>query len=91
MREIFLATSAIALVIHIGLIAVAVRRVWRGENVIDRLIAADVIGTIVLAIFVIMALLQDDALYIDLALGFAALTFISTIALARYIGNRQVF
>ena len=35
-------TLHVALVIHIALIAVCVRRVWHGENVIDRLIGAGV-------------------------------------------------
>ena len=66
-------------------------RVWRGENVMDRIVAADVIGTLVLAVFVILALMQNNALFIDLALGSALLSFISTIAMARYIANRQMF
>jgi multisubunit Na+/H+ antiporter MnhF subunit len=91
MRDIFLIVVVASLVIHIALIAVALGRVWRGDDVMDRIVAADVIGTIVLAIFVILALIRGDALFIDLALGFAALSFIATIALARYIGNRQMF
>lgn len=91
MKELFLGVVAASLVIHIALIAVALVRVWRGETTMDRIVAADVIGTLVLAIFVIIALLRADALYIDLALGFATLSFIGSIALARYIGNRQMF
>jgi multisubunit Na+/H+ antiporter MnhF subunit len=91
MKEVFSVVVVASLCIHIALIGVALRRVWRGETTMDRVVAADVIGTLALAIFVIIALLRGDALYIDLALGFAALSFISTIALARYIGNRQMF
>lgn len=91
MKQVFESVLVIALIIHIALISVAVWRVWRGETVMDRLLAADVIGTIVLAVFVLLGLMHGNGLYIDVALGFAALTFISTIALARYIARRQVF
>ncbi|MCS7060010.1 MAG: monovalent cation/H+ antiporter complex subunit F [Anaerolineae bacterium] len=91
MKEVFGVLLAVALVIHVGLISVAVWRVWRGETVLDRLLAADVIGTLVLAVFVLMGLIRQNELFIDVALGFAALTFISTIALARYIARRQIF
>lgn len=91
MKQVFEGVLVIALLIHIALISVAVWRVWRGETVMDRLLAADVIGTIVLAVFVLLGLMRGNGLFIDVALGFAALTFISTIALARYIARRQVF
>lgn len=91
MKQVFEGVLVIALLIHIVLISVAVWRVWRGETVMDRLLAADVIGTIVLAVFVLLGLMRGNGLFIDVALGFAALTFISTIALARYIARRQVF
>lgn len=91
MKELLNTILLISLVIHIGLIAVCVWRVWRGENVIDRLLAADLIATLVLAIFIIIAIDTGNQRFIDLALGLAALGFIGTIALARYIANRQMF
>lgn len=80
-----------ALVIHIILMGVALWRVWRGENIVDRLIGADLITTITLAILVILAVIERNSIYIDVALGLAALGFIGTIALAKYIADEQVF
>ncbi len=80
-----------ALVIHIVLMGIALWRVWRGENIVDRLIGADLITTITLAILVILAVIDRNSIYIDVALGLAALGFIGTIALAKYIADEQMF
>ncbi|MGD8462787.1 MAG: monovalent cation/H+ antiporter complex subunit F [Anaerolineae bacterium] len=81
----------LALLVHIGLLAVILWRVWRGENVIDRLMGADLLGTLTLSILVLLALIKRDSIYIDVALGLAALGFISTIALAKYVADEQMF
>ena len=56
-----------ALVIHIILMGVALWRVWRGENIVDRLIGADLITTITLAILVI--------LWVQLTIGLVTLPY----------------
>ena len=81
----------LALLIHVGLLAVVLWRVWRGENVIDRLMGADLLGILTLSILVLLALIEGDSIYIDVALGLAALGFIGTIALAKYVADEQVF
>lgn len=91
MQPILDFTLHAALVIHIVLIAVGVWRVWRGENAVDRLIGADVISTLILAVLVLVALIQRQSLYIDMALGLAALSAVGTIALAKYIADQKMF
>jgi multisubunit Na+/H+ antiporter MnhF subunit len=80
----------LSLGIHLLLAAVLLWRVWRGENLIDRLISADVIGTLLLCALVLMALLRSDAFFIDAGLGLAALGAIGTIALARFLANNKL-
>jgi multisubunit Na+/H+ antiporter MnhF subunit len=81
----------LALMVHIGLLAVVLWRVWRGENVIDRLTGADLLSTLTLSILVLLALIERDSIYVDVALGLAALGFIGTIALAKYVADEQMF
>jgi multisubunit Na+/H+ antiporter MnhF subunit len=81
----------LALLVHMGLLAVVLWRVWRGENVIDRLMGADLLSTLTLAILVLVALIERDSIYIDVALGLAALGFIGIIALAKYVADEQMF
>ena len=81
----------LALLVHIGLLAVVLWRVWRGENVIDRLMGADLFNTLVLSVLVLLALIEGEGIYVDVALGLAALGFVGTIALAKYVADEQVF
>jgi len=81
----------LALLVHMALIGIVLWRVWRGEHIVDRLTGADLIGTLTLAILVLVALIENDSIYVDIALGLAALGFIGTIALAKYIADEQVF
>jgi len=81
----------LALLVHIGLLAVVLWRVWRGDNVIDRLTGADLLSTLTLSILVLLALIEGNSIYVDVALGLAALGFIGTIALAKYVADEQMF
>ena len=91
MTTILVGVLYTSLVIHISMIAGAVWRVWRGENVVDRLIGVELVSTLMLAVLVLIALITDDSIYIDVALGLAALGFIGTIALAKYVADEQIF
>jgi multisubunit Na+/H+ antiporter MnhF subunit len=84
-------TLNISLAVHIALIAVCVWRVGRGENLIDRLIGLDMTATLILAVLVLVSFISQDVIYIDIALALAALGFIGTIALARYIADQEMF
>lgn len=77
--------------IHVGLMFVALWRVCRGENMVDRLMGFELLGTLVLAVLVLLSLISRRIIYIDVALGIAALSFIGTIALAKYVADEHMF
>ena len=89
MNRLLLSVIEISLAVHLVLVLVCVFRVWRGENVIDRLIATDMVTMLALSILVILALMQQNAIYIDIALGLAVLGSLTTIALAKYIADQK--
>ncbi|MFN2135009.1 MAG: monovalent cation/H+ antiporter complex subunit F [Candidatus Promineifilaceae bacterium] len=91
MENILTVTLFVVLLLYILMTAVAVWRVWRGENVIDRLIGVELVSTLFLSILVLIALIYRDSIYIDLALALGALGFIGNIALAKYIADEQMF
>lgn len=80
-----------ALIIHVGMVLLCVWRVWRGENIIDRLIGLDVTATLVIAILALIAIIEQNSFYIDIAIGLAALGAVSSIALAKFIADQRVF
>ncbi|MFN2159144.1 MAG: monovalent cation/H+ antiporter complex subunit F [Anaerolineales bacterium] len=91
LETLLLIVLYISLFIHILLIGVSVWRVWQGENIIDRLMGTDLISTLTLAILILIALFERNSIFIDVAVGLDALGFVSTIALAKYIADEQMF
>ena len=91
MVELLTEVAAIAMLLHVGMMAVVVWRIWRGETVADRLVGVDLVTTLLISILILLSITQRDSIYIDLALALAALGFISTIALAKYLADEQMF
>ena len=80
-----------ALAIYAGLISYAVWRVWRGENSVDRLIGVDLTGTLLAGVLVLIALIEGNTVFIDVALGVTAVGFIGIVAFARYAADRRMY
>ena len=78
-----------AIAIHVILWGIALWRVVQGENVIDRLIGVELMSTLTLALLVLLAVLQGRSLYMDVALAFAALGYVGTIALAKFAADEE--
>jgi len=91
MEAVLSIVLVIALVLYMVMMIIAVWRVWRGENVIDRLIGVELVSTLFLAILVLVSLIYRDSIYIDVALALGALGFIGTIALAKYVADEQMY
>ena len=91
MEQILLTVLYLSLLIHILLMIFVVWRLWNGENVIDRLMASDMLSNLTMAVLVLMALIYRQTIYVDVALGLAALGYITIITFAKYITDKQMF
>jgi multicomponent Na+:H+ antiporter subunit F len=82
----------IACQIGLGLLLVAmgvvVIRLIRGPGLGDRILALDLITLLATAFIGIVAVMTGFTLYIDIAIALALVSFLSTVALARYLMGR---
>lgn len=98
---ILVVVAALALVLHVLFLGLATLRAWRGENSFDRLLGVDMTGTLLLCVLVLFATLSEiylplnvnanNVIFVDVALGLSALSYLTTIALAKYIVNHRMF
>ena len=91
MEDLLLTTLYISLLVHVLLMCFAAWRLWNGENVIDRLMGSDMLSNLCLAVLVLAALIHRQKIYIDVALGLAAIGYITIITLAKYITDKRMF
>ena len=66
-------------------VIMAMIRVIRGPTAPDRIVGLDTINTIVIIGMVIFGAAFNEVIYIDVAIVYALLSFISTLFIAKYI------
>jgi multicomponent Na+:H+ antiporter subunit F len=74
----------LALCVSITLVIV---RLMIGKTVFDRILAANVMGTHVVLLIAVLGHIMDTFFFIDIALIYALVNFITTIALLRYFAQ----
>jgi multicomponent Na+:H+ antiporter subunit F len=83
--------SPFLLVVAAGLLVASflcLYRIGRGPTAPDRTVAIDILGTLVVGFCCGMALWTNMSFYINVAIAWALLSFIGTIALAKYLEGR---
>ncbi len=73
---LFILTLSIILVIY---------RLVRGPKSADRIIALDLLSVLVVALVAIYAIISRTAVYLDVAIAYALVAFLGTVAFARYL------
>ena len=81
MIDVFMLT----LVLLIISIVIALVRVVFGPTVPDRVVGLDTINTLVIASMVIFGAASKEVIYIDVAIVYALLSFVSTLFIAKYL------
>ncbi|MCD6107966.1 MAG: cation:proton antiporter [Thermoplasmata archaeon] len=75
----------LTLVLLIISIVIALIRVVFGPTVPDRVVGLDTINTLVIASMVIFGAASKEVIYIDVAIVYALLSFVSTLFIAKYL------
>jgi len=90
-EQLLLTILYISLFVHVLLLCLAAWRLWKGENVIDRLMASDLLSNLTIAVLVLAAVIRGQMIYVDVALGLAAIGYITVITFAKYISDKRMF
>lgn len=70
-------------------ILICLYRMIKGPHLADRVLAGDTVAMLVAGLVVMLAIKYDTALFYDAALVVAILGFVSTVAFAQYIGEKN--
>jgi len=76
--------------ILIGCCFLCLLRAWLGRTVPDRMVAIDILGTLAVGMTALLVLLTDRGFFIDIALAWIFLSFIGTLALAKYLAHKRL-
>ncbi|WP_456365262.1 cation:proton antiporter [Thermococcus sp.] len=63
----------------------SVLRILLGPTVPDRVVGVDTLNTLVVAAMILLSAAYDRTIYIDIAIVYALLSYIGTLAIARYL------
>ena len=71
-------------------IVIAIIRVVKGPTAPDRVVGLDTINTIIISAMVIFGAVTSNVIYIDVAIIYALLSFISTLFIAKYLEGGEI-
>lgn len=77
---------------YLGLVAccfMCLYRIGRGPSAPDRTVAIDILGIIIVGFCALIGLATGRDFYLNVALAWALLSFIGTIALAKFLEGRS--
>ena len=69
--------------------AMCLYRIGRGPTAPDRTVAIDILGTLVVGFCCVMALATGLEYYMNIAIAWALISFVGTLALAKYLEGRS--
>lgn len=77
------------MLVFLAIIGVAVvlclLRMLKGPTTPDRAVAVDTLATVTTALLVLLGFIFKRYVYLDVSLVYAVLTFVGTVAIARYL------
>jgi multicomponent Na+:H+ antiporter subunit F len=69
------------------LMALATVRLVLGPTAPDRAIALDTVNTLVIASMILLGVVFSEIIFVDVAIVYGLLSFVSTLYIAKYIGG----
>lgn len=63
-------------------------RIWRGPTGADRIVAIDILGIMIIGLCAVLTISTGRSWYIDIGIAWALQSFISTLALSKYLEGK---
>jgi len=76
-----------AVICLVVLMALATVRLVLGPTAPDRAIALDTVNTLVIAAMILFGVIYREVIFVDVAIVYGLLSFVSTLYIAKYIGG----
>ena len=76
-----------AVICLVVLMALATVRLVLGPTAPDRVIALDTVNTLVIAAMILFGVIYREVIFVDVAIVYGLLSFVSTLYIAKYIGG----
>lgn len=71
------------------LVLICLIRAILGPTVPDRVVAMDTTNTLVVATFIILGTAWKEVIYVDIAIVYAMLSFVSTLYISKYLEGEK--
>jgi multicomponent Na+:H+ antiporter subunit F len=91
MNDVLQFVANAALVILVVALALSTYRIWTGPSIMERLQALDLMGNILVGIIIVLGIVLQNNQIIDIGIALAAFSFVSTLAIARFISEGRFF
>ncbi|MFA5295103.1 MAG: monovalent cation/H+ antiporter complex subunit F [Methanoregulaceae archaeon] len=78
---------SLAVLILVVLIGFCMVRLFLGPTPADRAVSVDTINTLTVAILIMLGVVFRQIIFIDVAIVYALLSFVSTLYIAKYLGG----
>jgi multicomponent Na+:H+ antiporter subunit F len=88
--EILSTTTNIVLGIMLLATLIALIRLALGPGLPDRVVALDLVGSVVAGVIAVYAIANNQPVFVDVAIVMSLIIFLGTIAFARYLERRIV-
>lgn len=63
-------------------------RIWRGPTSADRIVAVDILGIMIVGLCAVLSVSTGRSWYIDIGIAWALQSFISTLAISKYLEGK---
>ncbi len=65
----------------------ALVRLYLGPTPADRVVAVDTVNTLMVTLLILLGVIYQQIIFIDVAIVYALLSFVSTLFIAKYLGG----